>query len=149
MDATHPIIVAEAAQFGKPQNREFGKNACNLLDAGWELASLKAGLKRSAHDAALGARSKPAVAERSPGAEHRSELSPRRALRAWCTRQYPWRAAKRRQMTKACCLPVDGTNSESPRSGRQHKAWGVSPRIALRAIKAREAGRHPNRFDEC
>jgi hypothetical protein len=40
MDATHPIIVAEAAQIGKPQNREFGKNACNLLDAGCELASL-------------------------------------------------------------------------------------------------------------
>jgi hypothetical protein len=32
MDATHPIIVAEAAEFGKPQNREFSKNACNLLD---------------------------------------------------------------------------------------------------------------------
>ena len=32
-------------------------------------------------------------------------------------------------------------NSESPRSGRQHKAWGVSPRIGLgKAIKAREAG---------
>jgi len=31
--------------------------------------------------------------------------------------------------------------SESPRSGRQHKAWGVSPRIRLaKAIKAREAG---------
>jgi len=32
MDATHPIIVAEAAEFGKPQKREFGKNARNLLD---------------------------------------------------------------------------------------------------------------------
>jgi hypothetical protein len=32
MDATHPIIVAEAAEFGKPQNREFVTNACNLLD---------------------------------------------------------------------------------------------------------------------
>jgi len=31
--------------------------------------------------------------------------------------------------------------SESPRSGRQHKAWDVSPRIALaKAIKARAAG---------
>ena len=31
--------------------------------------------------------------------------------------------------------------SFSPRSGRQHKAWGVSPRIASRkGIKAREAG---------
>jgi hypothetical protein len=32
MDATHAIIVAEAAEFGKPQKREFAKNACNLLD---------------------------------------------------------------------------------------------------------------------
>jgi hypothetical protein len=32
MDATHPIIVAEAAEFGKPQKQEFSKNACNLLD---------------------------------------------------------------------------------------------------------------------
>jgi hypothetical protein len=32
-------------------------------------------------------------------------------------------------------------NSESPRSGRQRKAWGASPRIAIgKAIKAREAG---------
>jgi hypothetical protein len=32
-------------------------------------------------------------------------------------------------------------NNESPRSGRQRKAWGVSPRIAsTKAIKARRAG---------
>jgi hypothetical protein len=31
--------------------------------------------------------------------------------------------------------------SESPRSGRQHKAWGVSPRFASgKAIEACEAG---------
>jgi hypothetical protein len=39
MDATHPIIVAEAAEFGKPQNREFSKNACNLLDGRWKMVS--------------------------------------------------------------------------------------------------------------
>jgi hypothetical protein len=46
MDALHPIIVAEAREFGKPQNREFAKNACNLLDAGHELENLNAGLRR-------------------------------------------------------------------------------------------------------
>ena len=38
-------------------------------------------------------------------------------------------------------VDVNIQRAESPRSGRQHKAWGVSPRIALgKAIKAREAG---------
>src|SRR6476659_970206 len=46
MDATHPVIVAEAAEFGKPENREFRKNGCNLLDAECELGSLTRALTR-------------------------------------------------------------------------------------------------------
>jgi len=40
-------------------------------------------------------------------------------------------------------------NPESPRSGRQHKAWGASPRIASgKAIKPakRAAAHHFNQF---
>gem|GEM_PF-4689508 len=44
------------------------------------------------------------------------------------------------RVSRALPLPQN-LSSESPRSGRQHKAWGVSPRIAFgKAIKAREAG---------
>jgi hypothetical protein len=45
-----------------------------------------------------------------------------------------------KRVSIACSSPQD-LNSESPRSGRQHKACHVSPRIALgEEIKAREAG---------
>jgi hypothetical protein len=37
----------------------------------------------------------------------------------------------------------------SPRSGRQHKAWGVSPRKVEKIIRAREVGESVSRFIKC
>jgi len=40
---------------------------------------------------------------------------------------------------------LTGTGGDSPRSGRQHKAWGVSPRIALkRSEPSPRSGRQPD-----